>query len=183
MNSTFLITLFLTVSFFVGLILNKIMECIFNIDSLSKVSKKMHDTLSKLLAKPYIIERNQTQPCAEDFYLSKSKKNIEEIAGEDNKDADEIEATYVWCYFRAEKNNLLTTVHILEAQVAFLRNLLPVGALMLWYYADTVTIKIISILVFIVIDILLWCGILKKQLELVWEAGLYDVKRNENTNN
>lgn len=176
------VTFLLTVSFFIGLILNKIMEYVYKTIGkccgLMNVAKKMRKMLSDFLDKPYIIEKSQTQPCIADFFLSESGKTIEKTAETDSD--EEIRAAYNWCYFRAEKNGLLTTVHILEAQIAFLRNLLPIGIFIIGYYADTIySIVAILILLFVVADLLLWNTILKKQLYLVWEAGLSDMKRDE----
>ncbi|MBR5643584.1 MAG: hypothetical protein IKW77_05320 [Salinivirgaceae bacterium] len=176
------VTFLLTISFLVGLILNKIMEYAYETIGkrcgLMNVARKMKDELSYFLNKPFIIEKNQTQPCTTDFFLSKSEKTFAEIA-ETGSD-DEIRAVYSWFYFKAEKNGLLTTVHILEAQIAFLRNSLPVGIFMIFHYANTIrTVVAILILLFVAVDLLLWNAILKKQLYLVWEAGLSDMKRDE----
>ncbi|MBR5167173.1 MAG: hypothetical protein IKW86_03785 [Salinivirgaceae bacterium] len=181
-NEIVSVTFLLTISFFIGLILNKTMEwlygkiekccCLFN------VTKKMRKTMADFLKKPYILEKSQSQPCTADFFLSESGKTIEKTAETDSD--EEIRAAYNWCYFRAEKNGLLTTVHILEAQIAFLRNALPVGIFIIGYYADIIhTVVAILILLFVAIDLLLWNAILKKQLYLVWEAGLSDMKRDE----
>lgn len=184
-GDAFSVTLFLTVSFFVGLFLNKVLEWLFGkiakCCGLFNVTKKMKKEFSDFLKKPNLIEKTQSYAI---FLLSENETiiSIKEIADSD-KD-EEVRAAYNWCYFNAEKNQLLTNVHILEAQVAFLRNILPVGILMIGYYAHTIyTVVALLILAFVVTDLWLWNTILKKQLYLVWEAGLYDVKCNENTNN
>lgn len=176
-DNALFVTLFLTVSFFVGLILNKIMEFVYEkmgiCCHLLSVTKKMQKRLIEFLKKPYVEE---TQSDIKILSPESGKiKGINEIAKSGND--EEIRAAYNWCYFNAEKNQLLTNVHILEAQVAFLRNILPVGILMIGYYAHTIyTVVALLILSFVVTDLWLWNTILKKQLYLVWEAGLYDVK-------
>lgn len=143
-------------SYIVGLLSHKCIECG------SKKIKTLEKWLSDLESK------------ARDEAFTKFKKKTKETIT-DRK------FTYVEAYYYLIKNNSLNVIPVLEAQVAFLRNLL----LILPYYFFIVLYKrleifdfcyctvLLFIIIIFAIAFLIWQLIQRKVFYLVWEGCFY----------